>query len=252
LEELNVIIKKQSARISALIVEPIVQAAAGMLVWPKGALSYMARLAQQNDILFIADEVATGFGRTGKMFACEHEGITPDIMCISKGLSAGYLALAATLVKEKVYRAFLADYKEKKTFFHGHSYTGNPLACAAALANLEVFQKEKVLEKLEGKIAFLKKALEKFKKLAHVGDIRQKGFMVGIELVKDKITKAPYPWQEKIGIRVCQQARKYGVILRPLGNVIVLMPPLAIDVKQLAKLLEVVYLAIEKVTFEKT
>jgi len=248
LEILEKTIKKDNKKIAAMVIEPIVQGAGGMIVWPKGILAHMRKLCDKYKVLLIADEVAVGFGRTGKMFACEHENISPDILCLSKGLSAGYLPLAATLVKEEIYNAFLADYSDRKTFFHGHSYTGNPLACSAALASLDVFRTEKTLSKLQPKIKFLKQRLNDFNNLSHVGDIRQKGFMVGIELVKNKKTRQTYPWQDKIGIQVIQYARRRGLILRPLGNCIVLMPSLNITKRELGSLLDIAYEAIKDVT----
>ncbi|HQP10049.1 MAG TPA: adenosylmethionine--8-amino-7-oxononanoate transaminase [Candidatus Omnitrophota bacterium] len=247
-KQLERMLKKRHATIAAFVVEPIVQGAAGMIMWPKGVLKRMREVCAQYEVIFIADEVATGFGRTGKMFACEHEHVSPDILCLAKGLSGGYLPLAATLTTKKIFDGFCFDYKDQKTFFHGHTFTGNPLCCAAALANLEVFQKEKVLERLQPKIKFLKEQLKSFYNLPHVGDVRQRGFMVGVELVRDKITKEPYAWEEKIGARVCQEVRKRGVILRPLGNVMVLMPPLAMTKRELKELLDVMYWAIERVT----
>lgn len=246
--EVEKLFQKKYEQIAALIVEPLVQGAAGMIVWPSGVLKQMAKLCRRYNILLIADEVATGFGRTGKMFACDHEGVTPDFLCLAKGLTGGYLPLAATLTTQKIFDGFLFDYKDQKTFFHGHTYTGNPLACTAALANLRIFKKEQTLKKLQPRIKYLAKGLKKFYNLPSVGDLRQKGLMVGIELVKDRQTKEPYPWEEKIGVRVCQEARKHGVILRPLGNVIVLMPPLVISISELKTLLEAVYRAIRKVT----
>ncbi len=247
LERLEVLLKKQADTIAAFIVEPIVQGAAGMIMHPKGILRRMAELCQQYDIVFIVDEVATGFGRTGKMFACEHENVRPDILCMAKGITGGYLPLAATLTTQKIFEGFCFDYKKMKTFFHGHTYTGNPLACAAALANLEVFRKENTLKKLQPKIKFLQKELQRFYDIPAVGDVRQRGFMVGIELVENKETKKAFSWEKQIGVKVCRHARKYGVILRPLGNVIVLMPPLSISLKELKRLLEVTYVAIEEV-----
>ncbi|MCK5260172.1 MAG: adenosylmethionine--8-amino-7-oxononanoate transaminase [Candidatus Omnitrophica bacterium] len=247
-EKFEQMLKKQRGSIAAFVVEPIVQGAAGMIMWPRGVLKRMRALCTKYDVIFIVDEVATGFGRTGKMFACEHEGVSPDILCLAKGLTGGYLPLAATLTTQRIFDGFCFDYKDQKTFFHGHTYTGNPLCCKAALANLEVFKKEKVLAKLQPKIKFLASGLKGFYGLPHVGDVRQRGFMVGIELVKDRDTKEPYPWQEKTGVRVCREARKKGVILRPLGNVIVLMPPLSMSIKELEELLDVAYWAIGKVT----
>jgi len=226
----------------------MIQGAAGMITSPKGYLKGIRELTKKYGVLLIADEVATGFGRTGRMFACEHEAISPDILCLAKGITGGYLPLAATLTTEEIFNAFLGEYEEKKTFFHGHSYTGNPLACAAAVANLKVMKEEMVLEKLQGKIQFLSEALEEYRALEHVGDIRQLGMMIGIELVVDKTTKEEYPFEDKIGIRVIKEARRRGLILRPLGNVIVLMPPLGISLDELGELLSITYHSIKAVT----
>jgi len=205
-------------------------------------------LCTEYGVLMIADEVATGFGRTGRMFACEHEGVTPDLMCVAKGITGGYLPLAATLTTEEIYEAFLGEYHEFKTFFHGHTYTGNPLACAAACANLEVFEKERTLERMATKVELLAERLKEFWSLPHVGDVRQRGFMVGVELVADRETKEPFPPQMKVGQKVILEARRQGVVIRPLGDVIVLMPPLAIPEGELERLVKVVHDAIEKVT----
>jgi adenosylmethionine-8-amino-7-oxononanoate aminotransferase len=248
LKNLEALFKKLHRTLAALIVEPIVQAAAGMLMWPEGTLKGMERLCRRYDVFLIADEVATGFGRSGKMFACEHEDVHPDFLCLAKGLTGGYLPLAATLTTKRVFDGFLFDYKAQKTFFHGHTYTGNPLASAVALANICLFKKERTLQRLQPKIKFLSQRLQMFYNLPHVGEVRQKGFMVGIELIKNKATKEPFPWEEKIGVRVCEKVRKYGVILRPLGNVIVLMPPLAISTDELEQLTEATYRAIREVT----
>ena len=241
-------ISRRSRETAALIIEPLVQGAAGMLVSPPGYLRRIRELCTKYDILMIADEVATGFGRTGKMFACEHEGVSPDIMCVAKGITGGYLPLAATLTTDGIFRGFLGEYRELRTFFHGHTYTGNPLACAAAIANIDLFKKEKTLRKLEPRISYLFEQMGRFKQLKHVGDFRQKGFMAGIELVKNRETKEPYPLEDKMGIRVVLECRKKGIIIRPLGNVIVLMPPLSISMKDLKRIMEIVYAAIKKVT----
>ncbi len=225
-DEAEKVLKKYRRQLAGLIIEPLIQAAAGMLCAPPGYLSKIRALCTKYEVLMIVDEVATGFGRTGKMFASEHEGVVPDLMAISKGLTGGYLPLAATLTRQKIYDAFLGDYAEFKTFFHGHSYTGNPLGCAAAIANLEVFKKEKTLEKLEGKIAYVKKRLVPWRRWQHIGDIRQVGFMIAIELVADKKSKKGYPLEMRVGGAVCQEAKSRGVLLRPLGHVIVFMPPL--------------------------
>jgi adenosylmethionine-8-amino-7-oxononanoate aminotransferase len=181
------------------------------------------------------------------MFACEQEGVTPDLMAISKGLTGGYMPLAATLATEEIYRAFLGRYEDWKTFFHGHSYTGNPLGCAAALANLEVFRTERTLAKLRPKIAILRQLLRSLAKLPQVGDIRQCGFMVGIELVKDRLTKEPYPLEMRIGHRVAMEARRRGLLIRPLGNVVVLMPPLSTPRAALAQMVSIIDASIRTV-----
>jgi adenosylmethionine---8-amino-7-oxononanoate aminotransferase len=241
-------IQKYASVTAALIIEPLVQGAAGMLMQPPGFLKKIRELCTKYKILMIADEVATGFGRTGKMFACEHEGVSPDILCIAKGLTGGYLPLAATLTTEDVYSGFLGEYHEFKTLFHGHTYTGNPLACSAALASIDLFHREKTLTRLRPKIAWLAKELERFRKLEHTGEVRQRGFMIGVELVKNRETKEPYPLAEKIGIRVSLECRKQGLLIRPLGNVIVLMPPLSISLKDLKRMIDTVFEAIQRVT----
>src|SRR3989339_439297 len=248
LKEVEKVMKKHHHKIAAMIVEPLIQGAAGMLTQPKGFLKGVRKLCTKYNILLICDEVATGFGRTGKMFACEHEKVSPDIMCLAKGITGGYLPLAATLTSQKIYNAFLGKHEELKTFFHGHTYTGNPLAAAAALANLGIFKKEKTISKLEPKIRHLKKRLQKIGSLTIVGDIRQCGFMVGIELFKNKTTKEPFPYKDRVGHQVILEARKRGVVLRPLGDVIVLMPPLSISHKELEKLLRITYESIAAVS----
>lgn len=235
--------------IAALIVEPLMQGAAGMWAQPAAYVQALREITTESNILLICDEVATGFGRTGRMFACEHAGISPDLFCVAKGITGGYLPLAATLTSEEIFSAFLAPYEEFKTFFHGHTYTGNPLACAAALASLAVFEQEQVLDTLTAKIALLTERLRsEFAPLAHVADIRQWGMMVGIELRRDPLRKVPYAATEKIGIRVITEARKRGILIRPLGNVIVLMPPLSISLAELTRLLDGVRAAILAVT----
>ncbi|MFH1260251.1 MAG: adenosylmethionine--8-amino-7-oxononanoate transaminase [Elusimicrobiota bacterium] len=241
LRALQQLFKQHHAELAAVIIEPLVQAAAGILVMPKNFLRELRRLCSQYNVLLIADEVAVGFGRTGTMFACEQEKVNPDFLCLAKGITGGYLPLAVTMTTEKIYSAFLGEFQEKKTFFHGHTYTANPLGCAAGLANLEIFRKEKVLTKLRGKISFFQKELEKFHQLKHVGDIRQIGLIAGIELVKNKTTKESFPDEEKTGINICQSCRQHGLILRPLGDVIVILPPLSITQTQLKKMLSIVY-----------
>lgn len=245
------LIKCHRNELAAVVIEPLVQGAAGMVIQPKGFIKAIRKLCDKYNVLMVADEVATGFGRTGRMFACEHERVTPDIMTMAKGITGGYLPLAATLTTEKVFKAFLGEFKNNKTFFHGHTYTGNPLACAAALANLKIFRKEKTIRKLQPKIQLLRKELQKFYQLKNVGDIRQCGFMVGIELVKHSKTKEAFPYETRVGHQVILEARKQGVMLRPLGDVIVLMPPLSISIKELQFLLGVTYQSIARVTDPK-
>ncbi len=230
---------KHGEAITAVIVEPLVQAAAGMILQPAGWLAAVRRLCTEHDVLLIADEVATGFGRTGTMFACEQAQIEPDLLCLAKGITAGYLPLAATLATEAIFHAFLGRYDEYKTFFHGHSYTGNPLACAAALASLDLFEKERTLEKLQIKIRRLRGRLKPIAKLPHVGDVRQCGFMVGIELLSSVEKKIAFPAEKRIGHRICMEARRRGVVIRPLVDVVVLMPPLSIRPKELDALVTV-------------
>jgi len=247
-EQAEEVISSHRHETAALVIEPLVQGAAGMLMQPPGYLRKIRELCSKYNILMIADEVATGFGRTGTMFACSQERVLPDIMALAKGITGGFLPLAATLTTDEIYRGFLGEYRELRTFFHGHTYTGNPLACAAAIANIDLFKKGRTLRRLRPKIMLLEKELKRFAELEHVGDIRQKGFMVGIELVKHKETKGPYTLDEKIGIRVILEARKHGLIIRPLGSVIVLMPPLSITRSDMKRMLEIVYKAIKTVT----
>ena len=223
------------------------QCAAGMVMHPAGYLKGLRELTQRYGVLLVADEVAVGFGRTGTMFACEQESVTPDLLCLAKGLTAGYLPMAATLSTHEIWRAFLGDYSESKAFYHGHTYGGNPLAAAVALASLEIFEAEQTLEQIKPKIARLAEHLERIGRGARVGDVRQRGLIAGIELVRDRSSAEPYPWEEKRGIAVCQITREQGVFLRPLGNVIVIMPPLAIRLEQIDRIAEVVEQAIRRV-----
>lgn len=249
-EKAGEILKKHHNEIAAMIVEPLVQAAAGMIIAPPAYLKRVRSLCSEYNALFIADEVATGFGRTGRMFACEHEGIEPDIMAIAKGITGGYLPFAATLITQDIYDTFLGEYKEFKTFFHGHSYTGNPLGCAAAIANIDIFEREKVLESIQPKIGLLEGLLSSLKDHLHVGDIRQKGMIAGIELVENKGKRTPYPLERKIGIRVCMEARKMGLMLRPIGNMIILMPPLSISKADLKRMVSIVTRAVDYITIK--
>ncbi len=235
--------------LAALVVEPLMQGAAGMWAQPAAYVRELSDICRRHDILFVLDEVATGCGRTGKMFACEHAGVTPDILCLAKGITGGYLPLAATLTTEEIFSAFLGEYSEYKTFFHGHTYTGNPLGCAAAIANLDLFKHEDLLAKMQPRMGYLKKRLhDDFLPLAHVSDVRQWGYMIGIELVQDKASRKNFAPQHRIGHKVILEARRRGVILRPLGDIIILMPPLSMSDDELAMLLDVSYACIRNVT----
>ena len=227
--------------IAAVIVEPLVQGAAGMIVHPDGYLRAVRELCDEHGTLLVCDEVAVGLGRTGRMWACEHEDVAPDLMCVAKGLTGGYLPLAATLASERIYDGFLGDHTAHRTFFHGHTYTGNPLACAAALATLDVFEQDRTLERLQPKIDLLAELLEPIAARDDVAEVRRRGFMTGIELTG-------YPPELKIGHRVTLEARKRGAIVRPLGDVVVLMPPLAISEADLTRLLEITVTSIEAAT----
>jgi adenosylmethionine---8-amino-7-oxononanoate aminotransferase len=236
------LLEQHAGEVAAVIVEPLVQGAAGMLTHPDGYLRAVRALCDQHDVLLVCDEVATGFGRTGTMFACEQEGVAPDLMCVAKGLTGGYLPLAATLATERIYEAFLGDHEQLRTFFHGHTYTGNPLACAAALATLDVFERERTLAALQPKIELLGELLDDHvAPLGHVREVRRRGFMVGIEL-------EPFPAHARMGHQVALAARRRGAIVRPLGDVVVLMPPLAIGEQHLRHLVQATSAAIADAT----
>lgn len=247
LGEVEQVLAQHHQELAALIVEPLVYAAAGMITAPAGYLRRLRELCTRYDVLLIADEVATGFGRTGAMFACTKEDVTPDLMAVAKGLTGGYLPLAATLTTQHVYDAFLGEYPDFRTFFHGHSYTGNALACAAGLATLDVFVHDRVLEGLTAKIAHLRDAFAALEKHPHVGEIRQCGLMVGIELVEDRATKARFPVADRIGWRVSRAARDLGLLTRPLGDVLVLVPPLVSTTQELTEMVEILNKAIHRV-----
>ncbi|HZU60069.1 MAG TPA: adenosylmethionine--8-amino-7-oxononanoate transaminase [Solirubrobacteraceae bacterium] len=240
-EDLAEVLSRHGERVAAVIVEPLVQGAAGMRLQPTGYLRRVRELCHEHGVLLICDEVATGFGRTGRMFACQHEDVTPDLLCLGKGLTGGYLPLAATLTTEEIYEGFLGEAEESRTFFHGHTYTGNPLACAAALATLDVFEHEDTLGRLGPKIELLQRNLtRRVAVLPLVAEIRQRGFMVGIELSGG----AP---GERLGHRVALAARTRGAIIRPLEDVVVLMPPLAISEPDLCRLVAITASAIADV-----
>ncbi|MBY0277027.1 adenosylmethionine--8-amino-7-oxononanoate transaminase [Candidatus Binatia bacterium] len=249
IDEARTMLRAYGHELAALIVEPLVQGAAGMWTHPPEYLAELARLAREVGTLLICDEVATGFGRTGTLFACEQAGVAPDLLCVGKGITGGYLPLAATFASESLFETFLGPYEDFVTFFHGHTYTGNPLACAAGLASLDVFEQEQTMTHVQGLARALGDKLARdIEPLAHVGDVRRRGLMTGIELVQDRTTRAAYPPAAKIGHRVCDAVRKHGVILRPLGSVIVLMPPLSLKLDELDLLVSATAQAIREVT----
>jgi adenosylmethionine-8-amino-7-oxononanoate aminotransferase len=251
LEQLEQLLAEHHERVAALVIEPLVQCAAGMIVHPPGYLRGVRELTRRYDVLLIADEVAVGMGRTGKMFACENEQVSPDVLCLAKGITGGYLPLAATLATDTIWQAFLGEYAASKSLFHGHTYGGNPLGAAVALATLDVFEEEQTLARLQPKIARLGEHLQRLRQMPVVGDVRQCGLIGAVELVRDRATKEPFPWAEQRGIRVCRYARTQGVLLRPLGNVIVIMPPLAITLEELDRICEAVERGIEAMSKEQ-
>ena len=230
--------RKEANNISAVILEPLVMAAGGMIIYPAEYLKKIARLAKKYNVHLILDEVATGFGRTGKMFASNHARIEPDFMCLSKGITSGTLPLAATLTTSKVYNAFYDDYKNKKTFYHGHTYTANPVAISAALATLEIFKKEKTLDKIKKVIPAFHEGLKKFKALPFVGDVRYIGMIGAIELVSDKNTKKPFGFNERVGAEIYAKGLEEGIILRPLGNIVYFYLPLCLNKKDVTVILK--------------
>lgn len=247
-QQLEKLLADRHGEIAALVIEPLVQAAAGMLMSRPGYLAKVREVTSRYDVLLIADEVATGFGRTGRMFACDNEEVSPDLMCLSKGITGGYLPLAATLATDEIFNAFLGEMADKRTFYHGHSYTANQLGCAAALASLKIFTDDKVFAGLESKIQAIADNLVKLREQEHVGDARQCGMIAGIELMQNKSLKAPYPWDQTTGAKVCMKAREYGVFIRPVGDVIVFMPPLCSTVEEINHMLNAVYRSIDEIT----
>ena len=239
LSSIENIFKEHGEEIAGIIVEPLVQAAGGMIMYPAEYLKRLRTLCDKYNVLLIHDEVAMGFGRTGKMFAFEHAGITPDLVCLAKGITAGYLPLSVTLATDEIYSAFYDDYETLKTFFHGHSFTGNPLAASVAVENLKILEEEKIIESIQPKIEALRKNLEKFREFDCVGDIRQTGMIGAVEIVKDKATKEPYKFEERIGSKIYKEALKRGAILRPLGSVIYFMPPYVITEEEIEKMVDI-------------
>lgn len=248
LAELEALERPTVQSLAGIVIEPLMQGAGGMRTWPGGLLRELRAWCDRNHVFLILDEVMTGFGRTGKMFACQQEDVIPDFLALAKGLSGGTMPLAATLTTERVFEAFLGDYAEMKTLFYGHSYCGNPLGCAAALASLEVFEAERTLENLEPKIRQMRVLLDELGRETHVGAVRQCGFMAGIDIVR--ADGSAYPWQEETGARICLAARRHGLLTRPIRDTLVLMPPLCFDSVQLAGAVGALRTAIREVCGE--
>ena len=245
ISQFETLLQKHSESLAAVVMEPLVQGAAGMITHPVGLLRRIRQLCDQHDVLLICDEVATGFGRTGKLFACEHESVTPDILCLGKGLTGGYLPMAATIARTPIYEAFLAPTADSRQFFHGHTFAGNPLAAAAAIASIDLFESDQIVPKVDQKSAYLRRRLSVLDDHPHVGDIRGRGLMIGIELVQDRESKALFDPVKLVGQKVCRQAIRRGVWIRPLGDVVILMPPLAASESELKLLADVVIESIE-------
>lgn len=248
LRDLEQLLSTKAHEVACLVVEPMIQGAGGMIVMPPGFLAGVRRLCTEHDVLLLADEVATGFGRTAKMFACEHEAVSPDLMALGKGLTGGYLPLAATVTSDRIYEAFLGELSEFKAFFHGHSFTGNQLGCAAALASLNLFEKDGLVDAVGESAQLLSKFLSPLGDLAHVGEVRQMGMMVGIELVKDQATRQSFKPEAAVAVQVCLRARDLGLITRPLGDVITLLPPLTTPAGELEEMAAILQQAIFDVT----
>lgn len=241
-------LEKHAAEACAIIVEPLVQCAGGMRMYDPVYLTLLREACDRHDVHLIADEVAVGFGRTGTMFACEQSAITPDFLCLGKGLTGGYLPLSAVLTTDKIYQAFYGDYASRKAFLHSHSYTGNPLACRAALATLDIFEQDKVLENNRKLARHMADATARFEDHPHVAEVRQTGMILAIEITKDKVTRTPYPWQERRGLAVYRNALEQGVLLRPLGDVIYFMPPYVITPEQINFMADAAWQAISAAT----
>jgi adenosylmethionine-8-amino-7-oxononanoate aminotransferase len=247
-DELEALVRRHADSLAAVVIEPLMQGAAGMIAAPGGYLRRVRKVTRECNVLLIADEVAVGVGRTGAMFACQQENVAPDFLCLAKGLTGGYLPLGATLTTEEIFRAFLGKPEDGRTFYHGHTYTGNQLGCAAALANLKLLTGGGVLAAVPEKAELLARHLRRIAELPFVGEVRQQGLMAGIELVQDRFEKKPFPAARRAGARVCQMARDRGVMLRPLGDVVVVMPPLAVETSVLDRLCDVIYHCVQELS----
>lgn len=248
LAQLEALLEREHRRVAALVIEPLVQCAAGMIMHPSGFLRGVRELTRRYDVLLIADEVAVGCGRTGRMFACEHEGVTPDLLCLAKGLTGGYLPLAATMATDEIWQAFLGRTQDSRQFYHGHTYCGNPLGAAVALASLDLFESDRTFEQLPAKTARLDEHLRRIADHPHVAHVRRCGMIAALDLVRDRLSDEPFPWEKRRGAAVCLAARKHGVLLRPLGDVLVVMPPLSITLDEIDRLMTALEIGIEAAT----
>ncbi len=240
---LEKMLQEHAGTTAAVVIEPVMQGAAGMVCQPAGFVRGVAELARKYGVLLIADEVAVGFGRTGRMFACEHDGVTPDILCVAKGITGGYLPLAATLATDEVEEAFCGELSERKTLFHGHTYTGNPLAAAAANATIDLIESSEMIAHVQESARIMKTRLDVLRdegRFGHVVDVRQRGVMVGIELGKDRGARVPFDFAKRTGAAVCMKMRPKGLIIRPLGDILVLMPIPGMGHDVLNRMLDVV------------
>ncbi|WP_027409964.1 adenosylmethionine--8-amino-7-oxononanoate transaminase [Anoxybacteroides tepidamans] len=251
LAELEQTLEERHEEVAGVIVEPLVQGAAGIITHPAGFLKGVEKLCRQYDVLLICDEVAVGFGRTGTMFACEQEGVQPDLVCLGKGITGGYLPLAATLTTEQIYSAFLGEAQENKTFFHGHTYTGNQLSCSVALKNIELIEKRNLIPEVQRKARLLEGMLQKLYELPIVGDVRQKGLMVGIEIVQDQKTKEIFDRSKQFEHQIILEARRRGLIIRPLGPVLTFIPVLAMPEEQLEEAVDIIFDSIAEMVHTK-
>lgn len=246
-EKMEELVEKHHNELCGIIIEPLIQGAAGMKMYPPIYLKKLRAICDQYKIHFIADEIAVGFGRTGKMFACEYAGVSPDMMCLSKGLTAGYLPLALTLVTDEIYQAFYCGYTELKAFMHSHSYTGNPIGCAVANETLNIFRDENVIEKNKQKSQYIKELVfERAYKHPYIGEFRQQGMVGALELVEDKATKEGFDWKKRVGYNIYKVALKKGVLLRPLGNVVYFMPPYVVTEKDMELMVDVAFESINE------
>ncbi len=248
LNELEPLLAAHHHEVAAMVIEPLVQCAAGMVMHAPGYLRGVRELTRKYDVLLIADEIAVGMGRTGKMFACEHEEVVPDFLCLGKGLTGGYLPMSATITHDEIYRAFLGGCADGRTLYHGHTFGGNPLAAAAALATLDVFDEEHTLEDLVTKVERLGEHINRLSSHPHVSGTRTRGLLAALELVEDKRAVKPYPAEERRAWKVCRDALSHGVWIRPLGETLYVMPPLAISLDEIDHLMTTLAGAIERVT----